>query len=376
MSLAFNVPRSEFLTALAALQNITGKKGTLAVLANILLESDQEGLIMTATDLEVGIRCRIPAEIVSPGSITLPARKLFELVKESEEEQINLQEQENSWVKISTQTSDCRLAGVNADEFPSFPPYREDNLVGVSAALVGELIDKTIYSVAHEGESNFNLAGVLLEKEELPEGHFLRMVSSDGHRLSMMEGKVESDLGPLAMDRVILIPKKGIQEIRKLCDEDESLHLGLEEKQAVVKAGGYTLVVRLMSGDFPDYKGIVRVVNKAKHIGIDRQRMMHSLKRVNIFTEDRFNAVNFIIENNKITLSSENMDYGSAKEEVPATYEGETMEIGFNGKYFYESLQVMSSEKVKVYINSEESPCLMQGDKDPGYLSVIMPMKL
>ncbi len=376
MTIAVNIPRPEFLTALSAMQNITGKKGTLAVLANILLETDQEGLVMTATDLEVGIRCRIPAEILDSGNITLPARKLFELVKESEESQIHLEEQENSWVKISGQSSDCRLAGIDADEFPTFPPYREDNLVAVSSALMSELVDKTIYSVAQEGESNFNLAGILLEKEVLEEGSFLRMVSSDGHRLSMMEGKVDADLSALDMDRVILLPKKGVQEIRKLCDDNETVYLGLEEKQAVLKAGGYTLVIRLMSGDFPDYKGIIKVVDKTRHIGIDRQQMMHSLKRVNIFTEDRYNAVNFIIKNNTINLFSQNMDYGSAREEVPAVYEGETMEIGFNGKYFYEALQVMKSEKVKAYINSEESPCLLQGDKDPGYLSVIMPMKL
>lgn len=376
MTLALNVPRPEFLTALAALQNISGKKGTLAVLANILLETDQEGLVMTATDLEVGIRCRVPAEIRTPGSITLPARKLFELVKELEESQIHLEEQENHWVRICGEASDCRLAGISAEEFPTFPPYREDNLVAISSALMSELIDKTIYSVAQESESNFNLAGVLLERELLEEGNYLRMVSSDGHRLSMMEGKVEGDLSSLPMDRVILIPKKGIQEIRKLTDEDETIFLGLEEKQAVLKGGGFILVIRLMSGDFPDYKGIIKVVNKDTYIGIDRTKMMHSLKRVNIFTEDRFNAVNFIIENNKITLSSQNMDYGSAKEEIAVSYEGETMEIGFNGKYFYESLQVMESEKIKVYINSEESPCLIQGDQDQGYLSVIMPMKL
>ena len=376
MTLALNVSRSDFLTALAALQNITGKKGTLAVLANILFETDEEGLVMTATDLEVGIRCRIPAEILAAGSITLPARKLFELVKESEESHLHLEEQDNKWVKISAESSDCRLSGISADEFPSFPPYREDNLAAVPTALISELIDKTIYSVAHEGENNFNLAGILLEREILAEGNFLRMVSSDGHRMSMMEGQVETDLGSLEMDRVILIPKKGIQEIRKLCDEEETVFLGLEEKQAVVKAGGYTLVVRLMSGDFPDYKGIIKAIDKSKHISVDRRKMMHSLKRVNIFTEDRYNAVNFIIENNKITLSSQNMDYGSAREEVPAGYQGETMEIGFNGKYFYEALQVMASDKVKAYINSEESPCLLQGDKDPGYLSVIMPMKL
>jgi DNA polymerase III subunit beta len=143
-----------------------------------------------------------------------------------------------------------------------------------------------------------------------------------------------------------------------------------------VKAGAFILVIRLMSGDFPDYKGIVKAINKAKYITVNRKTMMHSLKRVNIFTEDRFNAVSFVIENNKITLSSQNMDYGSAKEDITVEYEGDTMQLGFNGKYFYESLQVMESNNIKAYINSEDSPCLIQGDEDPGYLSVVMPMKL
>jgi len=376
MAIALNVPRPEFLAALAALQNITGKKGTLAVLSNLLLEADQDGLTLTATDLEVGLRCRVPAEVITAGDTTLPARKLFELVRESEADQIRLEEQDNCWVKIVAGSSDCRLAGITAEEFPAFPPHREDNMATIASETVADLIDKTIYSVAQEGEGNFNLAGLLLEKEILEDGHFLRMVSSDGHRLSMMEKKVDGDVTPLEMERVILIPRKGVQEIRKICDSEDNLAIGIEEKQVVVRAGSFTLVIRLMSGDFPDYKSIIKAINKNNFIGLERKSLMHSLRRVNIFTEDRFNAVKFLIEKDRVTLSSQNMDYGSAKEEVAAKYDGEKMQLGFNGKYFYESLQVMASEMIKAYINSEESPCLIQGDHDPGYLSVIMPMKI
>lgn len=377
MTVSCNVPRPEFLAALADLQNITGKKGTLAILTNVLVEADNDGLIMTATDLEVGLRCRVPAEVLSQGSITLPARKLFELVREAESEQIKLEEQDNARVKIEAGSSDCRLAGIASDEYPVFPAYGRENMVKVPSSAILELVDKTIYSVAQEGEGSFNLAGLLLEKEILEDGHYLRMVSSDGHRLSMMECQVEADLSHLSIDnRVILVPRKGVSELRKLCENEDNVELAVEEKQLVALIGDSVLVVRLMSGDFPDYKSIIQTVNKAKFIGIERKALMHSLRRVNIFTEDRFNAVNFFIENGKMTLSSQNLDYGSATEEVPVRYEGESMQLGFNGKYFYESLQVMTSARVKAYINSEESPCLIQGDEDHGYLSVIMPMKI
>lgn len=376
MALVLNVPKPEFLSALSSLQNITAKKGTLAVLANILFETREDGLLMTATDLEIGIRCLVPAEIISPGRITIPARKIFEVVRESEESHIHLEEQENFWVHISGKTSDCRLAGIGADEFPSFPPYLEENMVEIPSRVISDLIDKTIYSVASEGEGNFNLAGTLFEKDLKDNQKYLRMVTSDGHRLTFMECRVESEIEKLDMDRVILIPKKGVSETRKLCEAEESVWLGVEEKQIVFKVGSSILVIRLMSGNFPDYRGIFQVINKAKYIEIDRKTLLNSLKRVNLFTEDIYNSVNFNIENSKITLSSQNMDYGSAVEEVPVNYEGERIAIGFNGKYFYESLQVMESEKVKAYINSEESPCMIQGDDDPGYISVIMPMKL
>lgn len=378
MSLIANVPRDAFLAALASLQNVTGKKGTIAILANILIESQENGLLLTATDLEIGIRIALPAEVLAAGSITLPARKLFEMVREANNaEQIHLEVKENNWAKITANSTNYKLAGMPSEEYPAFPEYEEGNMVSLSTDEVKDLIDRTLFSVAQEGESQFNLTGLLVEKDFIEgEGHFLRVVSSDGHRLTMMEKKVESDLGPLKMDRTILIPKKGVQEIRKFCDSAEAITIGFEEKQAVVKTDGAIIIIRLMHGDFPDYKNIIQVINKARHIAIPRQPLMNSLKRMNLFTEDRYNAVQFIISPNRLVLSSQNLDIGSAKDELEIVYDDKEMNLGFNGKYFIEAIQVMGSDTVKAYINSEESPCLIQGDDDPGYLSVIMPMKI
>ena len=377
MSLTANLPRDAFLAALASLQNVTGKKGTIAILANILIESQDSGVLLTATDLEIGIRIVVPAEVLSAGAITLPARKLFEMVRESSAEQIHLEVKENNWARITAESTNYKLAGMPSDEYPAFPEYDEANLVQLASEEVRDLIDRTLFSVAQEGESQFNLTGLLVERDVVEgEGHFLRAVSSDGHRLTMMEKKVASDLSPLKMDRTILIPKKGVQEIRKFCDNKESLAIGFEEKQAVVKTEGAILIIRLMNGDFPDYKNIIQVINKARHIAIPRQPLMNSLKRMNLFTEDRYNAVQFLIGKNRLILSSQNLDIGSAKDELEISYDDQEMQLGFNGKYFIEAIQVMGSEVVKAYINSEESPCLIQGDDDPGYMSVIMPMKI
>lgn len=376
MALIFNISRDEFLNGLSSLQNVTGKKGTIAILANVLIESQTDSLHLTATDLEIGIRNILPAEILSPGSITLPAKKLFEIVRESSADQIHLEIMENNWARISSEKADYKLAGMPSDTYPSFPEYDEKNTVSVKSDVIKNLIDKTIFSVAQEGESQFTLTGILVERETKDGKNILRMVSSDGHRLSLIESEVDSEINLLKMDRTILIQKKGIQEIKKLCETCNEVKISFEEKQAVVKTDNSTIIVRLMNGDFPDYRNIIQVVRNDKYIEIDRIKIMTSLKRMNLFTEDRFNAVHFLIKENKLFLSSQSTDIGSAKDEIDISYDDNQLSLGFNGKYFIETLQVMASDTIKAYISSEESPCMIKGDGDKGFMSIIMPMKI
>lgn len=376
MSLIFNISRDDFLAGLSSLQNIAGKKVNIAILSNILIESKNDSLILTATDLEIGIRNTLPAEILSQGSITLPAKKLFEIVRESGAEYIHVEIMENNWAKISADSADYKLVGMPGEEYPVFPEYNEKNLISLKSDIIKELIDKTIFSVAQEGESQFNLTGVLVEKDVLEGKNILRMVSSDGHRLSLCEKSVEEDLNNLKMEKIILIPRKGMQEIRKLAEVTTKIQISFEEKQAVIKTDKIIIIIRLINGDFPDYKNIISFIKKEKCIELNRLQLMNSMKKMNLFTEDRFNAVQFQLNLNKLVLSSQNMDIGSAKDEIDISYNDSPLKLGFNVKYFIETTQVMFSDTIKAYINSEESPCLIQGDDDPGFISIIMPMKI
>ena len=376
MALVFTVSRDEFLTGLASLQNVAGKKGTIAILSNLLIESGSDSLLLTATDLEIGIRNRIPAEILSPGTITLPAKKLLEIVRESQADQIHVEIEENHWAKITAESAGYKLAGMPADEYPAFPEYEEASLVEIGSDILADLIDKTIFSVAQEGDSQFNLTGILVEKEQAEGKNLLRMVSSDGHRLSLNTVDAATDLTGLRMEKPIIIPRKGMQEIRKFCEGAATLALCFEEKQAVVRTDLSIIVVRLMNGDFPNYRNIIQVISKDNAFMVNRIRFMNAMKKMNLFTEDRYNAVRFEMDGNRLVLSSQSMDIGSAKDEVEIIYSGPAMRIGFNGKYFVETMQVMSSETIIVHVSSEESPCLIEGNDDTGFLSVIMPMKI
>ena len=371
-----NVSRNELYSHVATMQNVTSKKGTIAILANILIETGVDCIILTATDLEVGIRTEISAEILTPGSITLPSRKLFEMIREINDDHIHLEVFENKWAKISTASGNYNISGTDSEEYPSLPEYNKELLTTISSDILAEAIDKTNFSIAQENDNQFNLMGVLFEKEVREEKSYLRLVSSDGHRLSLFERDFDTDVSKLTIDKIILIPKKGVTEIRKLCDQNDFIEIGFENKQGIFKSDKTIIIIRLLNGDFPNYRNIFKSINKSKYIEIDRLKFISSMKRINLFTEDLYNSVHFSFSDNKLILTSQNMDIGSAKEEISINYTGETLNLGFNGKYFVESLQVMNSDKIKAYINTEKSPCLIEGDEDPGFTSIIMPMKI
>lgn len=376
MSLTVNVAKEDFLVGLAQLQNVTGKKGTMAILSNVHLQTGDNELIMTATDLEVGIRYRVPAEIISPGTTTLPARKIFELVRVADADFIKLEEQENNWIRFTASKTTCKLAGMEAEEFPSFPEYNEENLFPVSSAVIKELIEKTIFSVAHEGDSQFNLTGILVEKEEREDKSFLKMISSDGHRLTVMEREIGSESKEIQLNKNTMIPRKGIQEIKKFCDANDNFSIGFEKNQTVIKTDKSLLIIRLMNKDFPDYRNILNVIDKEKYFLIDKNIFLNAMKIMNVFSENQLNAVKFEIFNKTITITSENSDIGSAKEEIEIDYAGDQIILGFNCNFFMDTLQVMKGDTIKVYISTEDNPCLLESEEDQGFISIIMPMKL
>lgn len=376
MALAINILRNTLFSSLASFQNVTSKKGTIAILTNVLLVTKKDAIEITGTDLEIGIKNNIPAEIVSEGSITLPAKKLFELIKESNSDQIYIEEIENNWVKIEAGSSNYKLAGMPSEDFPSFPEYDNDCLVSLPGNIFEEIIDKIIFSIANEGEGQFNLGGALFESENFENNKSLiRMLSSDGHRLSFMEKEVVIDVSKLENDNKILIPRKGVQEIRKFCELNDTVFFGIDEKQIILKTETAILIIRLMSGDFPDYKKIVSLFDKDNFFKADRMSLLTAMKRMNIFTEDRFNVVQFDI-NKKLTLTSQNIDIGNAKDEVEIDYTGNPIQLFFNGKYFIDTLQVMKADNINFYISSDNSPCFIKSEEDKGFLSIIMPMKI
>jgi len=375
MAFHFNIAREDLLRAIGAQQNITSKKGTLAILSNVLLEVENNQIVFTGTDLEIGLKQTVPAEVFETGLLTLPAKKLFEVARESGSAIISFKEEEKNWVEITAGSSIYKLAGMVSDEFPQFPDYDEGAMVEIEAAVIGDLIDKTVFSIAQDKENMYSLTAALLQKLDEGGKTLLRVVSSDGHRLTIMNKEAES-AADLQLNPVTLIPRRGIQEIRKFSEDRDSFQLGIEKKQAVLKSEDSLLVIRLMEGEFPNFENLLSVISMDNVILINRISFLESLKRINLFTEDMFHAIKLEINNNQMILTSQNADFGSARDEIEVEYSGDPLSLGFNCRYFIEALQVMEGETVQAAISSDESPCLITSENDEGFLSIIMPMKL
>lgn len=376
MTLNCSVLKSDLIDGLNRLQNITNKRVTLAILSNVLIETTNNTLILTGTDLEVGLRVEVPAEINGQGTLTLPSKKIFEIVRESGSDTITIQETENSWVIISAGHSTYNLAGMSSDEYPEFPEYKEDNFVSFEAGIFSDLIDKIIFSVANEEENAYSLTNVLFETEKREGRSYVRMISSDGHRLSIMEKDVATDIDLLNIHSGILIPKKGVQELKKFCENRDAVEISFEEKQLVARDNDAIMVIRLKKGEFPQYSAIVNAIQLENKIQIERGPFLDSLKRINIFTEDIFHTIQLEVENGKMILTSQNVDLGNAKDIQDVKYDGDPLLLGFNCRYFIDALQVMECETVDAFINSNNSPCLLTSEVDKGFLGIIMPMQL
>jgi len=376
MPLNFSVNKTMFLESLNSLQNICNKKATLAIISNVLIESFENGIFLTGTDLEVGLKLFLKADVFSEGSITLPSKKIFEIVRESGSDTLSVEEMDNSWVTIKAGLSTYNLAGMPSSDFPEFPEFDQENFLVLECHYFLDLIEKCIFSIANEQENIYSLTCVLFEKEKIGEKFFLRMVSSDGHRLSIMQKEVLFNIDKMELNNVTLIPKKGLQEWKKFCENRDSIEVSFEKKQLVIRDRNAIMIIRLKHGEFPQYSAIVNAVELTHCLKINRILFLDSLKRINIFTEDIYHTIQLNIEKGKMILSSQNVELGNAKDELTIDYSGEPLTLGFNCRYFIETLQVMDCEVVEAYINSNSSPCLMKSNEDNGFISVIMPMQL
>jgi DNA polymerase-3 subunit beta len=247
----FTIAREELLRGLYLTQGIVERRTTIPILANVLLESGAEGIVLSATDNEVGVRRRCVAKVKKKGSVTTGARKLYEIVRECPEGDLRITALENSWIEVSAAKSRFKIVGIDPKEFPSMPaPQDSDRRQVLPGALLKEMIDHTSFAVSTD-ETRQNLSGILMESHEAEK---LRFVATDGHRLAMITRAVKG----AGKKSGVILPRKGIAELAKVLEEgDDEVAIGVEGSVAHASRGPVDLSMRLVEGEFPDYQQVV-----------------------------------------------------------------------------------------------------------------------
>jgi len=368
----FKISKSVFLEGLTKIQGIIEKKHTTPILANALIEAKNGEILITATDLEVGLKSRYSATIIEEGKITISAKKLFEIIKELPDQEIKFHTKENFWVEIICLNSIFNLVGLSSDEFPSFPIVQSNNIIRKNT--LNEMIEKTLISISND-ETKFNLTGIYIKFDQIDNINKLIFVSTDGHRLSMIQRNYEQDLDVKYKEGFIL-PKKGIIEIKKLLESmGEKISFGVSDNNFAISNENMTLIMRMIDAEFPDYKRVIP--EKSANIAIiNRNSFLHALKRISILSSEKSKGVKLNLNKNILMLTSSNADYGDAKEKFEIEYSGDEISIGFNAKYIIDILQVIDTKNIVLNLKDNISPGKINPESDENHISVIMPMRL
>ena len=368
------IKKSVLLPILAKVQGLTGRKTSLAITTNILIQTLETGISITATDLETGFEGSYPANIDTQGIIAINARKLYEIVRDFPTEDIYFNEVENHWIEIGNQNVEYHIVGLNPDDFPEIPKIEDVDFFEIDSFSFAKMIEKTTIISGASDDTRAHIIGIYAERIEEENQKIFRLVSTDGSRLSKADYILDKN-DTLPLGPGVLIPKKGLVEVSKFLESEGKVKVGIKDNNFIIKKEKETLIIRLLEGDFPMYGDIV-VKTEGHDIQMDRQLFLMMLKRMSILSSDEYKGVIFRFSEDKLMINSTNPDIGESKEDMAIAYDKEPVEVMYNPKLFIDTLSVMHEDNVVLNIVDEQKPCKVEGENDKTYLSVIMPMKI
>jgi DNA polymerase III subunit beta len=368
------INRNDLARALSLTQNIVEKRTTMPILGNVLLSATDGKLKISASDLEITAVAISNAQINSPGSTTVSAKMLSDLVRELGEGDVRLKLTEGERIEITSQKSKFKIVGVSADEYPSLPgiSFKTKGRIGSKTLL--EMINKTIYSVSQD-ETRFNLNGVCFEMvSEGGKKNKLRMVSTDGHRLSMITREVE-DFS--FKDRVI-VPRKGLNELKKVVESENDTEIGIDINDGflVIESKDCKVSMRLIDAEYPDYTQVIPKTKGTK-ASLSGESLSRAVRRVALLVTDKGKCIRFDFSKDALRINSSSPELGEASEEVTIKYEGKPISIGFNARYVVDFIaSVGESQEIIMELNGDLGPGKVYTEGDESYFGIIMPMRL
>jgi DNA polymerase-3 subunit beta len=367
----FEINREIFLDGIQKTLGIVEKKTTMPILNTILINAEKNKIKITATDREISLISDYEANVSEEGEIAVLAKMLYDMVREIPGEVVDFYEKSKT-VKISSQRTFYKMSGYSAEEFPVVSPDDEAPLFKINGSVMKSLINKTAFAMSMN-ETQKNINGVFFEVSIDGVSSILKMVATDGHRLSLAKSApLESSI---RIGRGVIIPKKGLIEVRKVVDEYNEVMIGVAKNTFIVRADNVLLKVGLVDADYPDYK---KVIPKEKGINLvlDRETFLHALRRMSVVSSERYGGVILSFSKGKLVLNSTNLDKGEAMEEIDVDYDGEAVDCGFNVSYLIDAISVIDTDQVIFDVGLGLKPSVVRNVDDDSYFCIIMPLKL
>ncbi len=352
------------LIGIQAVQNVIVGKAALPILSNILIETQQDGLRLTATDLDIGITCVIPVEIQEPGAVTIPAKRFSDIIKELPVDSINITTKKNNQVNIETTLCQFKIMGLAREEFPKLPEFKDKEVIKLDQGVLKEMLGLTSFAVSMD-EARYVLNGILFKINK----NSLTLVATDGKRLAVIERKLNY---ALEKDVSIIVPVKTIHELTRNLKEDGELSLILGSNQVLFDLGSIVVISRLIEGEFPDYKQVIPPLSENK-MRINREQFLLAVKRAALLSTLDYQAVKLEVFKNKLVVSKSTPDVGESREELIMAYQGKELAIGFNPVYLIDVLKNLSEETVDLELSDSEKPGVLRIN---GFTYIVLPMRL
>jgi DNA polymerase-3 subunit beta len=366
----FTISREKLQEGLSAVAASIPAKTTLPVLANILIETTDKGIRLSGTDLDIAVSTEVTADVETAGAITVPAKKLTEIARELPPSPVKMSATGEQRVTLDCGRSHFRLLGLPRDEFPTFPSVRFNESWRVRSGDLQKLISHTAYAVSTE-ESRPILNGVLWELR--PDR--MRMVATNGHRLSKMELPITSSGAPSGD---LIVPPKALEQIRRLFPADEELEIARGDNHLGFRSPFTAVFTRLIEGPYPNYEQVIPKDNDRVAIA-DKAALVSALKRMSVIASDQTHRIRLSFNAAMLKFSVQTPDLGEAQDELPVRYTGDQLDIGFNASYLLEILRFMPTDEVRLTFKAPERAATIEpeGWNDPAqYLCLVMPLRL
>lgn len=360
------IAKADLVGIIGKIQNVIPVKPSSPILANVLLEAIDDQLIVSATDLTVSMRCYVGAKVIEEGSIALPARRFFQLIRELTAPQIKISAQTHESAEITTGTSVFKIHGMNQSEFPQLPDLSGSPEISIPKTVLKEMLSKTSFAAARE-DSRFTLNGVQLQVAQQK----ATFIGTDGKRLSKISTSIAVDP---SLQGSYVLPLKAVEEIIKILDDtDTPATLSLSYDKISIEAGPLTLIAKLLAGQYPDVDRVIPT-NLAHRFSIHREELIALLRQISLFTSDTSNSVRFSFETGQLHLSAMSNEIGEGRVSMPVDYAGSKLDIAFNPFFFLDILRHSKDETIQFGLNDAHNPGVVT---DSGAaLFVIMPMRL